>query len=189
MTQSLVLGSSSPRRQAILQQVKQPFTIRKPDVDESIITTPNPTEKVTQLATLKGHHIPIHYDHEVILSADTVVAFGDHIFEKPKTKADAYHMMTQLSGETHSVYTGVMLRTASQEDVLVERTDVTFWPLNDDEIEWYIETDDPYDKAGAYGIQSIGARFVKEIHGDYYNVMGLPISRVIRQIQTLTSNN
>ncbi|NIK13113.1 Maf family protein [Alkalibacillus almallahensis] len=179
----LILGSSSPRRQAILQQVEQPFTIRKPDIDESVITTPNPVEKVEQLATIKGRHIPIENEQEIILSADTVVGFDHQIFEKPNTRDDAYQMMKQLSGQSHAVFTGGMLRSANQEDLFVERTEVEFWPLSEEEILWYIDTDEPYDKAGAYGIQSIGARFVKQIHGDYYNVMGLPISQVIRRLQ------
>ncbi|MDQ0159867.1 Maf family protein [Alkalibacillus salilacus] len=183
----LILGSSSPRRQAILQQVKQPFTIRKPDVDESVITTPNPVEKVEQLATIKGRHIPIKNNQEIILSADTVVGFDNQIFEKPRTQEDAYQMMKQLSGQSHAVFTGVILRSNGHEDLFVERTDVEFWPLTEQEIYWYIQTDEPYDKAGAYGIQSIGARFVKQIHGDYYNVMGLPISQVIRRLQAFNT--
>ncbi|SFL57660.1 septum formation protein [Gracilibacillus orientalis] len=179
---NLILASSSPRRQELLQQVHIPFTIRKPDVDESQITATDPAEKVEELARLKGTHIPIQNKDEVILSADTVVSFQQSIFEKPTAKQAAYKMIEAMSGNKHEVYTGVMLRSSDKEMVFVESTTVEFWPLTEEEIISYIETDEPYDKAGGYGIQSVGAMFVKEIIGDYYNVVGLPISRVVREL-------
>ncbi|MFD2656736.1 Maf family protein [Gracilibacillus thailandensis] len=178
----LILASSSPRRQELLQQVHIPFTIRKPNVDESQITETNPAEKVKQLAMLKGREVLIQDKDEVILSSDTVVSFQQNIFEKPADKQAAYKMIEAMSGKTHEVYTGVMLRSAEQEVVFVENTKVEFWPLTEEEIISYIETDEPYDKAGGYGIQSVGAMFVKGIIGDYYNVVGLPISRVVREL-------
>ncbi|WP_188206989.1 Maf family protein [Alkalibacillus aidingensis] len=180
MTKSLILASSSPRRQELLKQVKIPFDIRKPNVDESQIKTDDPEEKVKQLAILKGENVPFHHSNEVILSADTVVSYNQKIFEKPSDKEEAYRMISQLSGDTHEVFTGVMIRSQDNEITFVEKTQVEFWPLSQEEIKWYITTNDPYDKAGAYGIQSIGAMFVKQIIGDYYNVVGLPISRVLR---------
>lgn len=94
-------------------------------------------------------------------------------------------MIYSLSGQIHDVYTGVMIRTASHEKIFVEQTQVEFWPLTKEKIKTYVATDDPYDKAGAYGIQSLGAKFVKQIAGDYYNVVGLPISRVLQEIEKL----
>ncbi|MGP4039798.1 Maf family protein [Gracilibacillus sp. D59] len=179
---NLILASSSPRRQELLQQVHIPFTIRKPDVDETQITVTDPAEKVKQLAMLKGSHVPIQNKDEVILSADTVVSFQQNIFEKPVAKQAAYKMIEAMSGNKHEVYTGVMLRSSDKEMVFVERTIVEFWPLTEEEIISYVESDEPYDKAGGYGIQSVGAIFVKGITGDYYNVVGLPISRVVREL-------
>lgn len=179
----LILASSSPRRQELLNQVRIPFTIRKPDFDESLIQTADPVEKVKQLAERKGLNVRLTDKDEVILSSDTVVSFQQQIFEKPKNKTEALQMISALSGETHEVYTGVMIRSANEQIVFTEQTKVEFWPLSDEEIEWYISTDDPYDKAGAYGIQSLGAMLVKQIIGDYYNVMGLPISRVVRELR------
>ncbi len=92
-------------------------------------------------------------------------------------------MISRLSGSIHEVFTGVMIRSTEESKIFVERTMVEFWPLKEDEIDWYLSTDEPYDKAGAYGIQSIGAMFVKQIIGDYYNVVGLPISRVVRELR------
>ncbi|WP_164667310.1 Maf family protein [Virgibacillus doumboii] len=182
----LILASSSPRRQELLNQVKIPFTVRKPDVDESQINSKDPLEKVKQLAILKGKNTSIDHNDEVILSADTVVSYNQMIFEKPENKEEALQMITAFSGNEHDVFTGVMIRSLDNEIIFVERTKVEFWPLSKEEIDWYISTDEPYDKAGAYGIQSIGAMFVKQIIGDYYTVMGLPISRVVRELRSFS---
>lgn len=182
MKRKLILGSSSPRRQELLQQVHIPYTIRKPNVNESQITEKDPYKKVAQLAKLKGENIEIQNSDEIILSADTVVSFQNRIFEKPKDKEEAFKMISDLSGNIHDVYSGFTIRSAEHVETFVEKTVVEFWPLSTQEIEWYVSTSDPYDKAGAYGIQSIGAMFVKQIKGDYYNVVGLPISRVVREL-------
>ncbi|WP_067727668.1 Maf family protein [Oceanobacillus damuensis] len=183
MTKTLILASSSPRRQEILNQIQLPFSIRKPSTDESQVTTNDPAEKVSQLALLKGRNVSIDNKDEIILSADTIVSHNQKIYEKPKDKEEAYQMISALSGSIHEVFTGVMIRSINDRKVFVERTKVEFWPLSEEEIEWYLSTDDPYDKAGAYGIQSVGAMFVKQIIGDYYNVVGLPISRVVRELR------
>lgn len=181
MTKQLILASQSPRRQEMLRNLNIPFTISTKQIDESIVTTNNPTEKVLQLASLKGESIPLAKD-EVVLAADTVVAFQGEIFGKPTCKQEAYEMISALSGHTHEVFTGVSLRSHEKEVSFVERTEITWWPLTDKIINWYINTPEPYDKAGAYGIQNLGAVLVKEIRGDYFNVVGLPISRVVRKL-------
>ncbi|MEJ8777404.1 Maf family protein [Pseudogracilibacillus sp. ICA-222130] len=183
MERKLILASSSPRRQQLLHQVQIPFTIRTNDVDESIVQEMDPIEKVKQLAILKGNSIQKNV-HEVILAADTVVSFQGKIFEKPKDRMDARSMLTQLSGNTHEVYTGVYIKGVMENNLFVEKTEVTFWELTEEEIEHYIQLDDPYDKAGAYGIQSTGAILVKHIFGDYYNVVGLPLAKVVRALKT-----
>jgi len=182
----LILASSSPRRQALLQQVQIPFTIRTEKVDESQVKTIDPIEKVKQLAILKGKAIPLMDETEIILAADTAVSYQQTIFEKPKNRTDAFQMLSTLSGNIHDVFTGVYIRSHDSEITFVEKTEVEFWPLSEGEIEWYLATDDPYDKAGAYGIQSIGAVFVKRIIGDYYNVVGLPVSRVVRALKEIS---
>ncbi|RYG73037.1 septum formation inhibitor Maf [Lentibacillus lipolyticus] len=182
MDYQLILASSSPRRQELLKQVNIPFMVRKQDADESVITATDPYDKVKQLAELKGRNADIKEENEIILAADTVVAYQNQIFGKPESEADAFSMLSLLSGSAHDVYTGVMLRTRDEERVFVEKTAVEFWPLPDREIANYIATGDPMDKAGAYGIQSEGAVLVKRINGDYFNVVGLPISRVVREL-------
>lgn len=183
MEKILILASASPRRQQLLKQVNIPFTIRIPDIDESEIKTKDPMEKVTELAKRKGQAVPISNSNEVILSADTIVAFEEQILEKPNNRAHAYEMISALSGNIHDVYTGVCIRSENREKVFAERTKVEFWPLKKEEIEAYIATEEPYDKAGAYGIQHYGAIFVKQIIGDYFNVVGLPVSRVVRELK------
>ncbi|WP_174614575.1 Maf family protein [Virgibacillus ihumii] len=185
MSSNLILASSSPRRQELLQQINIPFTIRKQNADESVIQTGDPYEKVKQLALLKGRNVQIVSEKEIILSADTVVSFQNRIFEKPADEEEAFKMLSTMSGEMHEVYTGVMFRTQKTERVFVEKTSVEFWPLSDEEIKQYIATGDPFDKAGAYGIQSEGAVLVKGITGDYYNVVGLPVSRVVRELEQI----
>ncbi|RHW29978.1 Maf family protein [Oceanobacillus profundus] len=182
----LILASSSPRRQELLTQVRIPFSVRNPNVDESQITTNDPVEKVKQLALIKGKNVPIQHPEAIILAADTVVAYKQQIFEKPNNKEDAYQMLLALSGNVHEVYTGVMIRSLEQKSIFIERTQVEFLPLTDQEIEWYVSSEEPYDKAGAYGIQGLGAMFVKNINGDYFNVVGLPISRVVRELRSFS---
>src|SRR5699024_1932995 len=106
----------------------------------------------------------------------------------PANKDEAYQMISSLSGNIHEVFTGVMIRSDDHEEVFVTETKVEFWPLSDQTIEWYIHTDDPYDKAGAYGVQRLGSIFVRQIIGDYYNVVGLPLSRVVRELQSFHVN-
>ncbi|RDW18295.1 septum formation protein Maf [Oceanobacillus arenosus] len=183
MSKELILASSSPRRQELLKQVKIPFTLRKQGIDESQINTSDPEEKVKKLAKLKGRYTPILHKDEIILSADTIVSYNHKIFEKPRNKDDAFQMISALSGDKHEVFTGVMIRSSDDEIIFIERTTVEFWPLSTEEIYWYTSTNEPYDKAGAYGIQSLGAMLVKQIIGDYYNAVGLPISRVVRELK------
>src|SRR5690625_4440787 len=183
MRKKLILASSSPRRQELLRLANISFNIRKAIVDESEIHSIDPVEKVKQLAELKGKSLSFQQDGEIILAADTIVAYNGRIFEKPKDEKEAYHMMSTFSGNSHDVYTGVLIRSSEKEVTFVEQTEVEFWPLTEEEIKWYISTDDPYDKAGGYGIQSLGSIFVKRIVGDYYNVMGLPISTVVRKVK------
>lgn len=184
MQKNLILASTSPRRQELLKQVGIDFSVKVSDIDESNVTIINPVEKVQQLAYLKGKSVHTKHDNEIILSADTIVVCNNIILSKPSNKEAAYDMIRTLSGHKHEVYTGVAIRSALEETVFVEKTEVQFWPLEDKEIARYIEADEPYDKAGGYGIQGMGALFVKRIIGDYYNVVGLPLSRTVRELRS-----
>ncbi len=185
----LILASSSPRRRDILRQVGLDFEVIVPDVDESGISG-IPEETVRQLARLKAKAVfdMIHDSDSLILSADTVVSIDGLILNKPVDEQDAFRMLRLLSGREHEVCTGVCLVRSSASGVFCPRvesvkTSVSFLPVTEDQIWSYIRTGEPMDKAGAYGIQGRGALFVDRLNGDYYNVVGLPVSQVARMIE------
>lgn len=178
----LILASSSPRRRDLLNQVNVEFELREQSADESRVTITDPIEKVKSLAKIKAD-VTETFEGEVILTADTVVSKDGVIYEKPKDKDHAYQMIKELGGSTHQVYTACLLRSLHDEQMIVSKTDVTFYDLTDAEIKSYLQTDDFSDKAGAYGIQSHGALLVKEIRGDYNTVVGLPLAEVVRALK------
>lgn len=167
-----------------MKQVGISAEIRVAPVNEKEIQTDDPMAKVKKLAVMKSTAVPINDEREIIIAADTVVCYQNQIFEKPVDPREAYDMLYTLSGRKHEVYTGVCFRSTNNEKNFVEKTVVEFWPISKEEITRYVRTEEPYDKAGGYGIQSVGAIFVKRIIGDYYNVVGLPISRVIQELQS-----
>lgn len=178
----LILASGSPRRAEILAQGGFVFEKRVSEADETLPGGIAPAAAVEYLAKQKGAAVPRNAG-EVILSADTVVALNNKILGKPADRTDAAQMLHMLSGRTHSVFTGVYLTDGTREILFHEKTDVTFFPLTDAEIQRYIDGGEPMDKAGAYGIQGRGALFVKEIHGDYLNVVGLPLAKTAKQLK------
>lgn len=180
----LILASTSPRRSQLLDQVNIKHTLRNQQADESNIPFYNPRTYVEALAEKKGRSVEFESDDEVILTADTVVCHEGGVLGKPQTREEAFEMLRSLSGQTHDVYTGVLLRSHEQEMCIVDRTSVEFWPLSKEDIELYLDMGDSYDKAGGYGIQTAGAMLVKQISGDYNNVVGLPLSRVARSLRT-----
>lgn len=182
----LILASSSPRRKDLLEQVNIPYELRKQEADESKLPFYNPHDYVKALAELKGRSVPFSSADEVILTADTVVSIDDKVLGKPSSREEAFEMISMLSGQVHEVYTGVMIRSTEQERFIVEKTSVEFWPLTKEDIELYLDMEDYADKAGGYGIQTHGAMLVKKIEGDYYNVVGLPLSRVVRSLSAFS---
>ncbi|WP_226036534.1 Maf family protein [Aquibacillus saliphilus] len=178
----LVLASGSPRRKQLLEQVGIPFIVDVAGIDESQVVESNPKQLVEKLAKIKGEAIPVK-EGQVILSADTVVSYNDDILTKPSNKEEALRMLSSLSGKKHWVYSGVMIRSIDKECLFSLGTSVRFWDIPEPELKSYINSGDWKDKAGGYGIQSSGAFLVKEICGDYYNVMGLPISTVVKQLR------
>ncbi len=178
---NLVLASKSPRRSEILKNAGIEFTVRVADADETIPEGTKPEDAVVFLAARKAMAVD-RADDEVVLGADTVVVLDDKILGKPKDKDDAYNMIKSLSGRVHSVFTGVCAIGNDISLTFAEETKVEFHPLSDEEIYEYISTDEPYDKAGAYGIQGMASKFIRGIQGDYFNVVGLPISSVYKKI-------
>ena len=184
----LILASASPRRKELLAKTGLPFEII-PAKGEEIITKNIPAEVVMELSEQKAREVAAAQTEDcIIIGADTIVAKGDVIMGKPKDKADAFRMLESISDDCHQVYTGVtILRkgAAPASITFAEKTDVFLYPMTEAEINAYIESGDPMDKAGAYGIQGDFAIHVKGIEGDYYNVVGLPIGRVYQELKNL----
>ena len=186
----IILASASPRRRELLDQVGWEFCVRVSKVEE-IITKIHPGEIVEELSELKAKAVFSQTEGDVlVIGADTVVAHKGQILGKPTDTADAVRMLEALQDDTHQVYTGVTLcmRREGVETVksFYESTEVDFYPMSREEIEWYVNTGEPMDKAGAYGIQGLAGRFVKQIRGDYNNVVGLPAARLYQEVKQLT---
>ena len=176
----IILASKSPRRRALLEQMGvKDFRILTPDIDEHMDRELPPAELVRQISLEKAQAVAAQADpNAVIIAADTVVALDGVVLGKPADEEEAFRMLSLLSGNRHQVYTGLTVLRREQVFSQWEETSVTFRPLTAEEIEAYIATGEPMDKAGAYGIQGYGALFIEGISGDYYNVMGLPVCRL-----------
>lgn len=184
----VILASNSPRRHELLSGLGIEFTIKTlKDVDESYPSTLQPIAVAKYIAQKKADaYKEAIKEDELLITADTVVVASGEILGKPKDKADAQRMLRLLSGVTHEVVTGVCILTKDQHVLFDTQTEVTFARLSEDEINYYIDTYKPYDKAGAYGIQEwIGFVGVESIAGSYFNVMGLPIQRLYRELLKL----
>ena len=181
----LVLASASPRRQELIQLLGLKAEIHPSGIAEDV-TEEDPSLLVQKLAFQKAEDVAKQYPKDyLVIGADTVVFFEDRILGKPKSEEDAYRMLSALSGRTHQVYTGVSLHFQGKKMGFYEKTEVQFARLTEREIWDYIESKEPMDKAGAYGIQGRFAPFVKGIAGDYYNVMGLPLARLYQALKFL----
>ena len=173
-----VLASKSPRRREILSDLGLQFEIITADTDESCDLT-DPQALVEELALRKGRAVADKVDKDtVIIASDTVVACGGEILGKPKDKEDAKRMLDMLSGSRHQVISGVALISSDREAVASEVTHVIFDDLSESDKQIYIDSDEPYDKAGAYAIQGLASMWIKGIDGDYFNVVGLPVKRL-----------
>ncbi|MGJ7920551.1 Maf family protein [Neobacillus sp. LXY-4] len=181
--QHLILASSSPRRKELLENLHLTFDISSSEADESFIPGTLPEEIVMDLAERKAKDVASRNQSSFVIGADTIVFANDQVLGKPKDETEATEMLTMLSGTTHSVYTGVTIVHDEQLVRFYEKTDVTFWNLTETEIKAYIRSGEPFDKAGAYGIQGFGSMLVKQISGDYFTVVGLPVSKTVRELQ------
>lgn len=179
----LVLASSSPRRRDLLTAAGIAFDVVPADVDESVLTLEPPGDHVRRLARLKADTVLARRPEATVLGADTIVVVGSEILGKPADAVDAARMLRALSGREHEVLTGVALVSARTAIVEVARTRVWVNPLTESEIDDYIATGEPLDKAGAYGIQGRGSRFIDRIQGSYSNVVGLPVALVYRLLK------
>lgn len=195
----MILASQSPRRRELLSEAGFELEIRPADIDEARLDGESPVELVARLASQKAEAARSALDHVpadgLLVAADTIVWMGSEALGKPADELDAARMLRELSGRTHHVSTGVCaMRLASDASALsavtfVETTAVTFWELTEAEILAYVATGEPMDKAGAYGIQGAGRVLVSGIEGDYANVVGLPVSRLLRELGGLAGND
>ena len=186
----LILASASPRRRELLAQAGYTFEVQAADVDESVLPGENAGAYVQRLAEEKARAVLARNVGDgdlVVLGADTTVVCDGEILAKPSDAEDAKRMLRKLSGRVHQVLTGVAVVTAAGVVSGIETTSVTFSEIPEAELDLYCATSEPLDKAGAYGIQGYAARWIPRIDGDYFNVMGLPIARVVRMIKAASS--
>jgi nucleoside triphosphate pyrophosphatase len=183
----LILASQSPRRRELLAVAGLPATVRARPVEEVRDSSESPADYVTRLALSKAD-AAWEGANEIILGADTVVVLGDCVLEKPKDADDARLMLRRLSGKTHVVMTGICLRHSGGAITDTESTRVRFVLLDDREIDAYVASGEPMDKAGAYAIQGLASKFISRIEGCYFNVMGLPLALVYRHLKSLESS-
>lgn len=183
----MILASQSPRRVQLLREAGVPFRALPAHIDEGAVHQPTPRELARTLAEMKARALTDQAaPREAVIGADTVVSLGDTVFGKPADADEARAMLAALSGATHEVVTAVAIeRDGCGLCTFEEIARVTFWDITPREIDEYIATGEPFDKAGAYGIQGAGRLLVKRIEGDFYTVMGLPIARLVRVLRNL----
>ena len=188
MKYEVILASGSPRRKELLELIGVKFKIITSNKEE-VITSTNPEEVVKELSMMKAEDVAEGVSGPaIILGADTVVAHNGRILGKPKSREDAVQMITSFAGDDHYVYTGVcMIRKEEDGSVkkisFAESTRVTVYPMTAQEIERYVDSGEPMDKAGAYAIQGLFAPYIKEIAGDYYNIVGFPIAGIYQRLK------
>ena len=179
----IILASASPRRSELMTLAGFRFDVICADIDEIVPEKALPQEVVMSLALQKAQAVAKDHRKSAVVGSDTVVALDGKILGKPRSEKEAAEMLRSLSGRIHKVFTGVAIVCGEKVTSFFEETEVEFYTLTDQEILDYVATGEPMDKAGAYGIQGRGAVLVKRINGDYFNVMGLPISKVYRELK------
>lgn len=175
-----ILASASPRRRELLKNAGFDFEVAVSGADERLAEPLSPREMVTELACRKAHFVSRENPGRVVLGCDTLVALDERVLGKPDNREQAKEMLRMLSGKTHSVYTGVCITDGSRTEKFCCQTAVTFRELSETAVESYVASGESDDKAGAYGIQGLGSVLVKEINGDYFSVVGLPVSETAR---------
>ncbi len=181
----IILASASPRRQELLKRLYSDFEVIPSDIDETLPEDVGAEFAPIFLAAEKALHIAEKHPDDLVIAADTIVVFDGEILGKPKNDTDAKRMLKTLSGNTHKVITGCCVRYGEECASFAEESLVTFFDLTENEIDDYIASGATVGKAGAYGIQDQGGLFVEKIDGDYYNIVGLPIARLYREIKYL----
>jgi septum formation protein len=180
-----ILASSSPRRRELLASIGVEFDVVPSHVPEERRAGEAPEEYVARLAREKAEAIAKQHPSRWVIAADTTVLLGDQLLEKPVDASHAKRMLATIAGRTHTVYTGVTLQNVERQysDTRVAESEVRMLPLSQSDIEWYVKTGEPLDKAGAYAAQGVGAIFIDSIHGSYTNVVGLPLALLFQMMR------
>lgn len=179
----LILASNSPRRKEICELLGLEFKIIPAEKEDSLNTSVAPCEAVRLVALSKAKAVFNENKNDTVIGSDTAVYCDNEFLGKPENRDDAKRMLKKLSGKTHQVLTGVAIVSKEKQESFCEKAYVRFADLSDEEIEWYVSSGETDDKAGAYAIQGLGARFVKKIDGDFYTVMGLPCQRLYETLK------
>lgn len=179
----IILASQSPRRRELMKLLGVDFRCISSDAEENADGSLPPEEYVCLLSSQKAESVSKNNPGITVIGADTVVVSRGKILGKPADENEAFQMLRALSGKCHQVYTGVCITNGKKKKTFFEKTDVYFLEISDEEIKEYIKTGEPMDKAGAYGIQGKACVFIEKIHGDYFNVVGFPLSRISRELK------
>jgi septum formation protein len=185
--QKIVLASKSPRRKNLLQKIGMDIEIYPSNIDENRVSIKNPVAYVHKLAEMKAKDIALLNPDKWVIGADTIVVIKDHILGKPKSRADAILMLNRLNNKEHFVLTAFCICNHNMDSIITKsvKTKVYFKNLSEQEIKWYADQKEPFDKAGGYGIQGIGSFIVKKISGSYSNVVGLPVCELVQELMNL----
>ena len=180
-----ILASASPRRRELLTSIGLDFDVEPSHVPEEHQPSEAPETYVARLSRDKANAVAAKHPSQWVIAADTTVLLRDRLLEKPADKADAVRMLSLIAGQTHIVYTGVTLQNLDRQyrETRVAESEVRMLPLSPREVEWYVATGEPLDKAGAYAVQGIGAMFIESIHGSYTNVVGLPLAMLFQMMR------
>ncbi len=183
MEDKIILASASPRRRELMGFITSEFEVITADVDETIEEGTSPSDAVMQLSFKKAKAVSEKFIGRTVIGADTVVVCDGKILGKPENSTHAKQMLHMLSGRTHQVLTGVTITNNEKSDTFFVKSDVKFFELTDEEILSYVSSGEPDDKAGAYAIQGKGSLFVEKINGDYFNIVGFPVSEINRRLK------
>lgn len=178
-----ILASQSPRREELLRLLDISYRIIPSHIDEIIQDGLSFEDVVMDIAKQKAQHVAKDHPENTVLGFDTLVILNGEALGKPVDEADAYNMLEALQGTTHTVLTGCAIVHDNDVTTLYDQADVTFYPMTPIEIEEYLATGEPFDKAGAYGIQGYGAKYIKKVDGDYYSVMGVPLAKLYHALR------
>ena len=179
----IILASKSPRRRELMELLHIPFEVIVSDIDEQIDYTNDLVKEIEKLSFQKAQAVFKDHSDALVIGSDTIVKIGNDVLGKPKNIEDAKTMLKELSDNTHQVVTGVTILYKDKAETFSSVADVTFYPLSDEEIDAYVATNEPMDKAGSYAIQGDAAKFIRSIHGDYYTIVGLPIAELYHRLK------